>query len=182
LNPKLRVLEALEQAYQGTFADGYEATFTEAVALSDAYEQLDLLGYEELLQESKHMLLFNWRLAQRSLLDSFTHSNIFRILLESETIIKHLYSIRNDQYRYTVLEIKSALLDRILDAVSYELDEFLEEFEYSDFEEDKKSAFLNCNPTETIIAVIELCSMLRELDADLHDTPIEILIPERDDV
>ena len=179
-NPKLKTLEALEQAYNNTFADGYEPTFTEAVALSETYEQIELLGYEELVQETKNLVLFNWRVSQRALLDSFTHSNLFRILLESETIIKHLWTIRNEQYRHTVLEIKAAVLDRILDAVSYELDEFLEEFEYSDFEEDKKSAFLNCDPRDTIVSVIELCGMLRELDADLADEPIELLVPEKE--
>jgi hypothetical protein len=179
LNPKLKCLEALEACYQHTFNVEDEATFTESQALLETFEQIDLLDYETLLEESKNLVLFNWRLSQRSLIGSFINGNIFRILLESETIIGHLYSIRKEQYRHTVLEIKSALLDRILDSFSFEMDEFLEEFSFSDFEEDKKSAFLNCDPRDTIVSVIELCSMLRELDADLYDTPIELLVPEK---
>jgi hypothetical protein len=180
MNPKLKTLEALESCYQHTFNVEDEATFTEALALAETLKQIDTIDYETLLEEAKALVLLNWRLSQRSLVGTFINGNIFRILLEAETIIGHLYSIRKEQYRHTVLEIKSSLLDRILDATAYELGEFLDEFELSDFEEDKKNAFLNCDPRETIVTVIELCSMLRELDADLDGTPIELLVREKE--
>lgn len=175
MNPKLRTIEALEACYSNTFVEGSEPSFTESQVLSESYEHMDLLEYEELLEDSKKLLLMNWRFAQRSMLGNFVHSNLFRILLENETIAKHLWSIRNHQDRKTVLEIKSALLDRILDSFSYEMETFLEDFEYSDFGEQERSAFLNCEPTEAIMSVIDICGLVRNLDSELTNEPIDLV-------
>lgn len=175
MNAKLRTLEALEACYSNTFAEGCEPSFTESQVLAESFEHLDLQEYEDLLKSAKELLLLNWRFAQRSMLGNFVHSNLFRILLENETIAKHLWSIRNHQDRKTVLEIKSALLDRILDSFSYEMETFLEDFEYSDFGEQERSAFLNCEPTEAIMSVIDICGLVRNLDSELTDEPIDLV-------
>lgn len=176
MNPNLRILEALEACFSNTFQEGYELTFTESQALSETFSQIDLIEFENLLEETKNLVLLNWRLSQRSVLGTLIYSNIFRIVLENETIIKHLWSIRNDQDRSTVLEIKAAVLDRILDGFSYELESFLDEFDNTDLIETEKNALLNCDPTKTVVTVVELCGMLRMLDADLIDVPIELTV------
>ena len=180
MNPSLKTLEAMEQCFGNTFNLDTDCSFTESQALAEVFQQFDLLSYEDLLQQSKTVVLLNWRLSQRYLLGLFMSCNLFRILLENETIIKHLWTIRNEQNRNTILEIKAAVLDRILDGFSFELETFMDEFDYSEFTETQKAAFLNCNPTETISSVLDLCEMLRNLDSDLHGSSIELSVWEED--
>lgn len=181
MNPKIRALEAIAAAYEDSFRLDDEQTFTEAVALREGYTALEELEYEDLLQHSKSLLLTNWRVSRRACLSTFMHFGIFSTLLEYESIICHLWSIRNDQDRHTIEEIKSAVLDRILEAVQFELEDFMDEFEFNELDEEKKTAFLNCSPQETVLTVIDLCGMLKELDADLSGTPIDLLVQERED-
>lgn len=176
MNPSLKTLEAMEQCFENTFNPDIDCSFTESQALAEVFNHLDLLSYEDILSESKTVVLLNWRLSQRCLIGMFMSCNLFRILLENETIIKHLWTIRNEQNRNTILEIKSAVLDRILDGFSYELETFMDDFDYSEFTETQKAAFLNCNPTETIFSVVNLCEMLRNLDSDLHEDSIELFV------
>lgn len=181
MNPSLKTLEAMEQCFENTFNPDTDCSFTESQALAEVFQQFDLFSYEDLLQQSKTVVLLNWRLSQRYLLGVFMSCNLFRVLLENETIIKHLWTIRNEQNRNTILEIKAAVLDRILDDFSIELEVFMDNFDYSEFSETQKDAFLNCNPTETISATLNLYEMLRNLDSDLHSDIIELAVWERGD-
>jgi hypothetical protein len=179
--PSLQILSALEAAYQQSFSEEFDATFTEANALREIFDVIDNAeNFDSLREEAKAMALFNWRLAQRSCLNTILHLNIFRNLLETETIINHLYTIRNDQTRGTVAEIKAEFLDRILDEFIFEVEEILHGISHHDSPDHMKLAFMNCDPTDTIITAMELAGKLVMLDAELETEPIELIVPDVD--
>lgn len=181
MKPSLQILDALEAAYQQSFSEDIEPTFTEVQALRSLFETIDGMDLEDLKEEAKVMALFNWRLAQRSCLNTILHLNMFRNILESETIITHLYRIRNDQTRDTIAEIKAEFLDRTLEEFLYELDEIVNGMADHEAPAHIKLAFMNCDANETIHTAMELAGKLLMLDSDLKPEYIELTVQDDDD-